>query len=68
MMRLVNFRSRNWIGEKSVLMRDFQREGEAGQFVASHTRSLNPPGLQPSPYGLPLEDREPNPSVVIALN
>src|SRR5205085_7534857 len=52
MMRLVNFRSRNWIGEKSVLMRDFRREGEAGHFVAIPPASLNPRRPQPSPYGL----------------
>src|SRR5690242_5097339 len=52
MMRLASFRSRNWIGENSVLMQDYRREGKAGRFVAIPAASLNPPGLQPSPYGL----------------
>src|SRR5689334_16160146 len=69
MMRLGNFRSRNWIGEKSVLMRISGRGEEARQFVASGQPRLNPPALQPYPYRLmPSADRGPNQPVVIALN
>src|SRR5215468_3391039 len=61
MMRLASFRSRNWIGEKSVLMRISGKGEEAGQFVASGRPPLNPHGLQPYPYRLmPPEDRGPN--------
>src|SRR5262245_1973135 len=53
MMRLANFRSRSWIGEKSVLMQISGRKGgKAVQYVAGHRTPLNPPHLQPSPYGL----------------
>src|SRR5207244_13659874 len=69
MMRLGSFRSRNWIGEKRLLMRISGRTGkEADQFVASRLPPLNPPRPQPSPYGLmPAEDRGANPPVIIAF-
>src|SRR5215475_4742497 len=47
MMRLASFRSRNWIGEKSVLMQDFRREGKAGHFLAIPSASLNRRGCNP---------------------
>src|SRR5690349_16410283 len=53
MMRLLSFRSRRWIGEKSVLMLMSGRwEDGLAQNVASHLLGLNPLRPHPSPYGL----------------
>src|SRR5947207_4287121 len=54
MMRLGNFRSRNWIGEKRLLMRGISdcRGKAAAHLVARPPALLNPQQPQPSPYGL----------------
>src|ERR1700752_2891992 len=51
MMRLASFRSRSWIGEKSVLIRDFRKEGRRSCPLCSEP----PDAPQPAaPATLPL--------------
>src|SRR5919206_2705046 len=48
-MRLGNFRSRNWIGEKSVLMRGFPAGGRSWPFCSDPFRPPQPTGAATLP-------------------
>src|SRR5439155_26718303 len=53
MMRLASVRPRSLIGVNKALMGgDPDRRESDPQHLASRSARLNPPGLQPSPYGL----------------
>src|SRR3979411_1380420 len=53
MMRLGRLKPRSLIGENKALMGDFRTGGKLGALcVTRRSALLNPPLLQPSPYGL----------------